>query len=136
MQVGDDGRHGKFPLEANGQIKHDADHHKGQRLEAVFGQLVPHLRADKLGTAQCDIRVIGFQGGQNLVALLRRAHTLLRRQTDQHITGRAEVLHLHFTKAQRAHRASDLLQVGRLAVTDFHQGAARELHRQVQTTAK
>ena len=85
MQVGDDGRHRILPFEAEGQVQHDAQHHEGQRLEAVRRQFLADLRADEFGAAQRSGFILRLQCRHHLVALLRRADALLRRQPDQHV---------------------------------------------------
>jgi hypothetical protein len=64
--------------------------------------------------------------------LLRSADAFLRRQPDQHIARSAEILDLHIGEAERRHGSAHFLDVGGLGVADFHHGATRELHRQVQ----
>ena len=50
VKVGDDGCYRELPLKAEGQVDHDAYHHQGKRRTAVTGELIAHLRADKLRT--------------------------------------------------------------------------------------
>ena len=132
MQVGDDGRHGVFPLKAKRQVDHDADHHHGQRLEAVLREFFANLRADKLGATQFHLRILRFERCHHALALLRRAHAFLRGQADHHIARGAEGLHLHIGKAQAGDGAAHLADISGLRVAHFHHGAAGELDRQVQ----
>ena len=136
MQVGNDGCHREFPLEAHCQIKHDAGHHKGQSLQAIGCQFFTDLRAHKFCAAQSGFGVLRFQSGHQGVALLRRTHALLRWQANHHIACGAKVLHLHIGVAQTRNDTAHLLQVGGLAVAHFHHGTAGELHRQMQTAAE
>ena len=133
MQVGQNGRHRILPLEADGEVDHDAHDHHGQRLDPVCGQLLPDLRPHKLRAAQLHFRVCGLEGHHHLVTLLGRTHTLLGRQADHHIARIAEVLHLHVLEPHVRHLGADFLQVCSLRITHLHHGAARELDRQVQT---
>ena len=95
VQVGNDGGHRKFPFKAHCQIKHDANHHKGQSLQAVCRQLFTHLRAHILCAAHGSFCVLRFQGFHEFVTLLCRTHALLRRQANHHIARCAKVLDLH-----------------------------------------
>jgi len=95
VQVGNDGGYRKFPFKAHCQIKHDANHHKGQSLQAVCRQLFTHLRAHIFCAAHGGFCVLRFQGFHEFVTLLRRTHALLRRQANHHIARCAKVLDLH-----------------------------------------
>jgi succinyl-CoA synthetase beta subunit len=44
--------------------------------------------------------------------LLGRAHARLRRQTDHHVAGGAEVLDLHFGQTETTNRLANFLDVG------------------------
>ena len=97
-------------------------------------QFFAHLRADKLGAPERHGRIAGLERGNDLFALLGRGHTLLHGQADHHVARGTEVLHLHISVAEARNRLAHLRQFGRLAVSHFHDRAARELHRQVQAT--
>ena len=42
------------------------------------------LRTDELGASQLNLGVLRFECGHDTLALLRRAHAFLRRQSDHH----------------------------------------------------
>ncbi len=56
MQVGDDGRDGEAPFEAEGQIDNDADDDQQQRQRAILGEFPADLRADEFDAL--DLRAI------------------------------------------------------------------------------
>ena len=106
VQVRDDRCNGKFPLEPNGQVNHDAGHHAGERAQTIGGQFVAHLRAHKFGTTQVRRGVTGSQSGHNTVTLLIGIAALLRWHANQHITGSTKILHLNIGNAQAANNTA------------------------------
>ena len=136
MQVGNDGRHGKFPLEPDRQIQHDADHHAGQRLQSIDREFVTDLRTHEFGAAQIGRGVRSLERGEHLLALRGGVTAFLHRHADQDLLRGPKVLHLHVVDAQRRDAAAHPLQVRRLGVAHLHQRAAGELHRQMQAFAE
>src|SRR5207249_6877424 len=133
-----------------------ADDHEDERLDAVFGQLLAHLRADELvalerqrrrlagGAGAVDARLAGFGLAEHLAALglaqrledavdeVGLLHVAAQRQPHQHVARGAEVLHLRLTKAHRLDGGARLADVGRLRIGDLDHRAAGELDRQMQ----
>jgi len=69
MQVGNDCRYSKFPLESNGQIEHDANNHANQCLKAICGQFIADLRPDEFGAPQSGTCIASLQCGQHTLTL-------------------------------------------------------------------
>nr|GEU28151.1 hypothetical protein [Tanacetum cinerariifolium] len=164
VQVGDNRRHRVFPLEADGEVNHHADHHHHQRIQAVLGQLVAHLRTDefhllqryRFGAGRVHARLLDhvFALGVDLVDLGHAAlfglaqrvvhqlrsilggHVLDHRQAQHHVMGSAEAGRFRMLVADAAQRFAYRFEIGRLRVLQLHHGAAGEFHRQVQAAVE
>ena len=150
----------ELPLEAQGQVGHDAEHGDAQGQRAVLVELGADRRPHRLGARQQQRLLAVGRGARraaDLLALRREvllgAHGAglglaqrledprrdlglldpgLHRQADQHVARGAELLHLHVAHAQAFDQAARAVDVGRLRVLDLDQRAAGELDRQVQ----
>jgi hypothetical protein len=102
--------------------------------QAVGSEFLADLRADELDTLQLHLRILALQRAHHLVALLRRRVALLERQTDQHVTRGAEVLHLRVGVAELVERAAHRFERCRTRVLHFDDSTASEFNRQMQPT--
>ena len=140
MQVGNDGRDCEAPFKAHREIGHDADDHQQDSERSALEKLFAHLRTHELDALEFDLfhaltariftvsnRARSAQRFEQVVAHLRVGDALNDRQTHQHILRRAEVLHHRLAGLQRLNRSARLAQIGRLCVTQFSDGAAREI---------
>jgi hypothetical protein len=114
------------------QVDHDACHHAGEREQTVGDQFLADLRADELDALQLHLGIFTLQCAHHLIALLGRGEAGLDRQTDQHVTRGAEVLHLGVRIAEFGECAAHRFERHRGRILHFDDRTAGELHRQMQ----
>ncbi|MCY1513645.1 hypothetical protein D9M68_481540 [compost metagenome] len=120
----------ELPLEAESQVQQDATERQQHGQAALVTQFLAHLGTDELHALEVEL-ALGIdlaQGIGDLVAQLR----VVAGQAHQHVGGRAEALHHGILVTRLPQLPLDQLQVGRLLVGQFDQGAAGEVQAEVQ----
>ena len=102
-------------------------------------QLLAYLRADELDALKLDVGVDFFQSGHHNFALLGSGIFLsgsgaFKRQANQHVARRAEVLYLIVGVPHAAQGVAYLIEIGRFFVLHLHHQAASEFNREMQAT--
>ena len=135
---GDDGADGELPAEPHHHVDEHEDQREQQREAGVLEQIRADLRADGLEPPDRDVLVLRAQHVEH--AVLHGRHGLRvarcdgvgRRQADQHLGARAEVLHLGGLEARIGQTGTNRVELGRARVARLHDDAAREIEAVVE----
>ena len=137
VQIGDDRGDRELPLEAEGEVDHDADDDQQQCERAVVREFLADRRADELHALELDRRVLGLQRLHHALGLLARMCRLSRSAAGSARRARcrssAPGIRLQPCLLDRA---ANLLEIRGLRIADLHHRAAGELDRQVQAARR
>ena len=123
----------KAILKAHRHVNKNTDQRVQHRQTALLGEFATHLRTDKFHTAFFNRGIGALQRGHDIVAELRTGRIGTRRDADEDIPSRTEVLHLDVAEARLLQHIADTAQLDGIRVGHLDQCAAGEIDTETQT---
>ena len=135
MHQGRDRADRKADLKPQRDIEQDPDQGIEQREAAVIFELFADLRPDELHPAHLD-PLAGFgQQVEDAVADRDIIQARVRRDADQYVLGRTEILDLRVGKFRAGQRRADRLEIDGGGIAGLDQGAAGKIDAEVEAAA-